>query len=290
LDRPHRNTIFVEDAQVLAQDEFEGAQRVLRLHAPRTAKIAQPGSFIHMRCDEALPLRRPMSIMRSDPEAGWIECLYKIVGHGTRLMASRKPGDVLNLMGPIGVPFRVHEERPLALMLGGGVGLPPMVFLAERLRHSAARPFVIMGSEVPFPFKSRPSAMLVPGMPDGVIACMPLMEDWGIPSRLASLQGYPGCFEGFITDLARHWLNTLGPDVLARCEIFACGPTPMLKACASLAAEFALPSQLSLEEFMACAVGGCAGCTVRVNTPQGPAMKRVCVDGPVFDGASIVWE
>ena len=165
-----------------------------------------------------------------------------------------------------------------------------MVFIADALKQdkrAAWKPLVLMGSEVPFPFKTRPSTILVPGMPEGVIGCMPLMEDWGFPSRLASKQGYAGCFDGYITDLARAWLKTLGKDTLAGVEIFACGPTPMLKAAALLAQEFGIASQVSLEEFMACAVGGCAGCTVEVRTPEGPAMKRVCVDGPVFDGASV---
>jgi dihydroorotate dehydrogenase electron transfer subunit len=146
---------------------------------------------------------------------------------------------------------------------------------------------VLMGSEVPFPFKTRPSTILLTGIPDGVIGCMPLMEDWNIPSRLASRQGYPGCHDGYVTDLARIWLESLDGNSLREVEIFACGPTPMLKATAHLAQELGVPSQVSLEEFMACAVGGCAGCTVEVRTPNGPAMKRVCVDGPVFDGASV---
>ncbi len=116
---------------------------------------------------------------------------------------------------------------------------------------------------------------------------MPLLEGWSIPTRLASLQGYDGCFDGYVTDLAREWLNTLSKEELAEVEIFSCGPTPMLKAVASLAREFGLPCQVSLEEFMACAVGGCAGCTVPVKTDEGLAMKRVCVDGPVFDAAAV---
>ena len=127
---------------------------------------------------------------------------------------------------------------------------------------------------------------MVAGVPDGVIASMPLLEDWGIPSRLTSLQGYPGCFDGYVTDLARRWLDERR-DLLGEIEIFTCGPTPMLEAVAHLAQEYSLPCQVSLEEYMACAVGGCAGCTVRVQTDTGPAMKRVCVDGPVFEGSSV---
>jgi len=127
----------------------------------------------------------------------------------------------------------------------------------------------------------------VPGMPDGVIACMPLLDDWGVPSRLTSGAGFPGCFEGFVTDLERIWLSQLDPAVRMEVEVFACGPTPMLRAVAALAREFGLPCQVSLEEYMACAVGGCAGCAVEVQTPAGPAMKRACVDGPVFDAHTV---
>lgn len=286
----HRGSIFVENAEILAHDHFAGEQHVLRLKAPLCAKKALPGSFVHLSCDAALPMRRPMSLMRVSSEEGWVECLYKVVGEGSRLLAQRHKGDMLSCLGPIGKPFVLHPDRPRPLLLGGGVGIPPMVFIADAMRadkRAKWHPLVLMGSEVPFPFKTRPSTILVPGMPEGVIGCMPLMEDWGFPSRLASLQGYAGCFEGYITDLARAWLKTLDAKTLNEVEIMACGPTPMLKAAALLAQEFKLPSQVSLEEFMACAVGGCAGCAVEVRTPDGPAMKRVCVDGPVFDGASV---
>ena len=104
---------------------------------------------------------------------------------------------------------------------------------------------------------------------------------------MASKADYPGCFDGFVTALADAWLASLGPAELAEVEIFSCGPTPMLEATAKVARRYGVPCQVSLEEFMACAVGGCAGCAVRVQTPEGPAMKRVCVDGPVFDAYTV---
>jgi len=288
--RPHRDTIFVEDARVLSQEAFPGQQFVLRLAAPETAARATAGSFAHVSVDPSVPMRRPLSIMRVDREAGWIEMLYKIHGHGLSHLASRRAGDVVNLLGPIGQGFRPGAQRPHALLLGGGVGIPPMVFLADELRARSAEGFralAILGSELPFPFRARPSTIMVPGMPDGVIACMPLLDDWGVPSRLTSKAGFPGCHDGFVTDLARLWLARLDADALAQVEIFSCGPTPMLRAVAALAREFDLPCQVSLEEYMACAVGGCAGCVVEVQTAQGPAMKRVCVDGPVFDARTV---
>lgn len=288
VSRPHRGTIFVEDAEILSQHAHLGDQHILRVQAPQCAAHAQPGSFAHITCGPELPMRRPLSIMRVDAKAGWVEFLYKAVGQGTRLLAQRKAGERISVMGPIGKPFAPHRERPRTLLMGGGVGIPPMIFLAEHLKADRHwQPLVLMGSEVPFPFKTQPSRILVPGLPDGVIAAMPLLEDWNVPSRLASLQGYPGCYEGYITDLARAWLNNLSGTQRKEVEIFACGPHPMLAATAKLAREFDLPCQVSLEEFMACAVGGCAGCTVRVETEQGPAMKRVCVDGPVFDARQV---
>jgi dihydroorotate dehydrogenase electron transfer subunit len=288
--KTHRGTIFVEDARVLSHEAFAGQQYVMRLAAPETAARATAGSFVHLTVDANIPMRRPLSIMRVDREAGWIELLYKIHGAGLAHFAQRRAGDTVSLLGPIGQGFTPHAERPRALLIGGGVGIPPMVFLADELRGRGAegfRPFAILGSEIPFPFRARPSTIVVPGMPDGVIGCMPLLDEWGVPSRLTSRAGYPGCHDGYVTDLARLWLAQLDANTRNEVEIFSCGPTPMLRAVAQLARDFSVPCQVSLEEYMACAVGGCAGCAVQVETPQGPAMKRVCVDGPVFDAATV---
>jgi dihydroorotate dehydrogenase electron transfer subunit len=285
-----RGTIHLEDARVLQQLAYDGDQFVLRVEAPKCAARAEPGSFAHLTCDPAIPMRRPLSIMRADAQAGWIEMLYKVAGPGLQALAARKKGDTISVLGPIGRPFTVHPERPRTLLIGGGVGIPPMVFLADRLRGRSDvswKPLVLMGSEIPFPFRTRPSSIIVPGIPTSTIACMPMLEEWGIASRLASKADYPGCFDGFVTALADAWLASLGPAELAEVEIFSCGPTPMLEATAKVARRYGVPCQVSLEEFMACAVGGCAGCTVRVQTPEGPAMKRVCVDGPVFDAYTV---
>ena len=285
-----RGTIFLEKARVLSQQVLEARQFVLRLAAPRCAAHAEPGSFAHVTCDTAIPMRRPLSIMRADARGGWIEMLYKALGPGLQALASRKVGEELSVLGPIGRPFVAHPERPRSLLLGGGVGIPPMVFLAERL-HAAGvairKPLVLMGSEVPFPFRTRPSGLIVPGIPAGAIACMPLLEEWGVPSRLASGADLPGCFPGFVTELADAWLASLSAAELGEVEVFSCGPTRMLEASAKLARRYGVPCQVSLEEFMACGVGGCAGCTVQVRTSAGPAMKRVCVDGPVFDAYTV---
>jgi dihydroorotate dehydrogenase electron transfer subunit len=286
----HRGTIALEQAAVLTHTHVAGDQHILRLQAPRCAARATPGSFVHLRCAEDVPMRRPLSIMRADAAAGWIELLYKVMGMGSRTLTRAAAPETLSVLGPIGNGFIAHPERPRVLAIGGGVGIPPMVFLAEHLlgRQDAPwRPMVLMGSELPFPFRTRPSTILVPGVPAEAIACMPLLDGWGVPSRLASQAGFAGCFAGYVTDLARAWLTSLEPAQRAEVELFACGPGGMLTATARLAREFQLPCQVALEEYMACAVGGCAGCAVAVHSSAGVAMKRVCVDGPVFEAQSV---
>ncbi|HEX6637833.1 MAG TPA: dihydroorotate dehydrogenase electron transfer subunit [Steroidobacteraceae bacterium] len=283
----HRDSIFLEDGKLLARETWPGDQFVLRVSAPRCAARALPGSFVHLTCDPDVPMRRPLSIQRVNAAEGWIEILYKVVGPGLRALSRRRVGDDISVLGPIGQPFRPDPRRPRALLVGGGVGIPPMVFLAEWMLGKSWKPLVLMGSEIPFPFKTRPSTILVDGIPAGSIAAMPLLDGWGVPSRLASKAGFPGCYDGFVTGLADEWLGSLDTAARAEVEVFACGPTPMLEAMARVAVKHDVPCQVSLEEFMACAVGGCAGCTVKVSTPEGPAMKRVCVDGPVFDSRAV---
>jgi dihydroorotate dehydrogenase electron transfer subunit len=287
--RARRGTIFLEDSRVIRLSRFPGDQYILRLHAPETARRAIPGSFVHIRCDAAIPMRRPLSIMRADAIEGWIEVLFKIVGNGLRSLGHKQPGDVMSLLGPIGRGFEPSPERPRPLLVGGGVGIPPMIFLAETLwrDHRDWDALVLMGSEIPFPFEPVPSALVTEWLQEKAMHAMPLLEDWRIPSRLASGAGLPGAYRGNVAELARLWLAAQPPDELRQVEVFTCGPTAMLEAIAALAREFGVPCQASLEEYMACAVGGCAACTVRVQTPDGPAMQRVCVDGPVFDAATV---
>jgi dihydroorotate dehydrogenase electron transfer subunit len=160
-------------------------------------------------------------------------------------------------------------DRPRRLLIGEGAGIGPTIFLAEQMRGTRAvpdastasagpfavlpgvapvgryLPLVLLGSNTPFPFRPRPSVIVVPGIPTGIIACMPLLEEWGIASRLASTADLPGCFEGLVTDLADAWLSSLSPTDLAEVEILSCGPTSMLEATATLARHHNVPYQTS---------------------------------------------
>lgn len=285
---PKRGSVFLEDARIVSQRPWPGQQFVLRVQAPRAARTALPGTFAHIACDPSVPMRRPLSIMRAGAAEGWLEFLYKPKGHGLQMLAARQPGQTLSVLAPIGQGFTVDPARPRLLALGGGVGIPPMIFLAEQVRGDPRlRPLVLMGSEVPFPFELIEARIAVAGVGRGATHAVALLEEWGVPSRLASNAGLAGAHRGFITDLARDALQAMSAAERADTQVFACGPTPMLKAVAKLAREFDLPCQVALEEYMACGIGGCAGCTVLLQTPDGPAMKRVCVDGPVFDARHV---
>ncbi len=286
-----RGTIFLEPARVVSQLAYDAEQFVLRLAAPKCAAHAQPGSFVHLTCDAAIPMRRPLSIMRAAPRAGWIEILYKVVGPGLHALAARKAGDEMSCLGPIGKPFTAASRAAAAAAA------------RRRRRHPA--------HGVPRRAAARAQrdaleAAGAHGLGGAVSVSQPALDPdraghagrdprlhaaaRGVGHRLAPRQplGLPGLLlTGSSPSWRDAWLATLSREELAQIEIFACGPTPMLKASAALARRYQLPCQVSLEEFMACAVGGCAGCTVPVRTPEGPAMKRVCVDGPVFDAYTV---
>ncbi len=279
MNKSHRGTIFSVEAEVLQQAVYPGGQYIVRLHAPDCARTATAGSFVHVQCTPGIPMRRPLSILRANAAEGWVEVLYKVVGQGLQALTAAEPGDTVSVLGPIGQGFRPDPARPVALLVAGGVGIPPLMFLAEVLAHSPGvrwEPRAFFGSELPFPFEVNPAS-----------GTLLLLDDIGIPSQLASNAALPGCQPGFVTELARSWIAGQSAAERGRMTVYACGPTPMLRAVQKVADEFSIPSQLCLEEFMACAVGGCAGCVVPVLIDGQRQMKRVCVDGPVFNGATV---
>jgi len=276
-----RNTIFEEDAEIIANIHHPGDQFILRLKAPKTAQHAMPGQFVHLRVSPDRPLRRPVSIMLTHPGKGTVDLLIKMVGDGTRELHDRAVGEMLPMLGPIGRPFDLSDMARRYVLIGGGVGIPPMIFAADAL-NGQADTVVFAGSEVEFPFALKPSQFLLPGVGGNTILSIASLEERGIPSRLASNAELYGCYEGHVPDLARDYLMTLDEAERSRCILLACGPHPMLHAVARLGRELNLSTQLSLEEYMACGIGGCAGCVVKTLEEDGEHYRRVCVDGPVF--------
>ena len=285
----NKDIIFEEKAEIVDQVKFEADQFVTIVKAEKSSQTAKPGQFAFVECGGDTLLRRPLSYLRSSKEDGTVEFMYKTVGHGLESLSQLKKGDEIKIMGPIGNGFAVPSGKKSAILIGGGVGIPPVLFMGEEIKkiNGGIDLVAFFGSEIPFPFETCDSDLVMPGLDLSVNKTIDDMEKLGIPCRLSSQAGYEGCHSGYVTELAKSFIETLSDGEKTETIIYACGPESMLKAVAKLAKDDQLDCVLSLEEYMACAIGGCAGCTVRVLEDGHERMKRVCVDGPVFDAEQL---
>ena len=281
----NKDIIFEEKAEIVDQVKFEADQFVTIVKAEKSSQTAKPGQFAFVECGGDTLLRRPLSYLRSSKEDGTVEFMYKTVGHGLESLSQLKKGDEIKIMGPIGNGFAIPSGKKSAILIGGGVGIPPVLFMGEEIKKISHGIDLVafFGSEIPFPFQTCDSDLVIPGLNFSVNKSIDDMEKLGIPCRLPSQAGYEGCHLGYVTELAKSFIETLSDGEKTETIIYACGPESMLKAVAKLAKDDQLDCVLSLEEYMACAIGGCAGCTVRAFEDGHERMKRVCVDGPVFD-------
>lgn len=207
--------------------------------------ITAPGVF----------LRRPLSVF--DAAGTRLSFLYKVIGRGTQGLASMKPGDRLEILGPLGTGYTIDTRvSTVPLIVAGGTGIASVHFLARRL----PRPGILF-------YGARSSKDLL---------CLPAFRTLGWKLCLATDDGSRG-HQGFITDVFRDYLASPSADV-SRLAVYACGPKPMLDTVGRLALERGIACQISLEEMMACGVGNCQGCAVKI----GNEYKMVCKDGPVF--------
>ena len=285
----NKDIIFEEKAEIVDQVKFEADQFVTIVKAEKSSQTAKPGQFAFVECGGDTLLRRPLSYLRSSKEDGTVEFMYKTVGHGLESLSQLKKGDEIKIMGPIGNGFAIPSGKKSAILIGGGVGIPPVLFMGEEIKkiNGGIDLVAFFGSEIPFPFQTCDSDLVIPGLNFSVNKSIDDMEKLGIPCRLSSQAGYEGCHLGYVTELAKSFIETLSDGEKTETIIYACGPESMLKAVAKLAKDDQLDCVLSLEEYMACAIGGCAGCTVRVLEDGHERMKRVCVDGPVFDAEQL---
>ena len=285
----NKDIIFEEKAEIVDQVKFEADQFVTIVKAEKSSQTAKPGQFAFVECGGDTLLRRPLSYLRSSKEDGTVEFMYKTVGHGLESLSQLKKGDEIKIMGPIGNGFAIPSGKKSAILIGGGVGIPPVLFMGEEIKkiNGGIDLVAFFGSEIPFPFETCDSDLVMPGLYLSVNKTIDDMEKLGIPCRLSSQAGYEGCHSGYVTELAKSFIETLSDGEKTETIIYACGPESMLKAVAKLAKDDQLDCVLSLEEYMACAIGGCAGCTVKVLEDGHERMKRVCVDGPVFDAEQL---
>jgi dihydroorotate dehydrogenase electron transfer subunit len=230
---------------------------------------SEPGQFYMLRgdwgADPMLP--RPLSILGEDERAGTLRFLLKVVGEGTRRLYELEPGQKVTGLGPLGRPFpRPGKEKGNAVALaGGGVGVPPLVYLAEA--------FVREGTPFTFLQGARSKDDLV---------CMEELAAMGVEPVITTEDGSAG-EKGLVTAPLQRALDAGAPAA------YACGPEGMLKAVAKLCWG-RVPSHLSLEARMGCGYGVCLGCVVPVLRGSTRVYERVCQEGPVFDGEVVLWE
>ena len=284
-----RGTVLIENARVVENHPVAQSQFRLLLESPRIAARAQPGMFVHLSCDEGGRLKRPMSLLNAHEDC--LEILYKVVGAGTQHLSTRPVGSCLNTMGPLGQPFAPDPEAPWIITIGGGTGIPPLIFLLERLRSSGAssRLAFFGGSELPFALEIQHRQTPFAGVPESASASLHRLDQLGIPAALASRGPIPGTYPGLVTELFASWIRQLPEAPGPGTQVFCCGPTAMMATVQSLAQNMHFGGALCLEENMACAIGGCAGCTIPVTSSGGIAMKRVCVDGAVFPMGTVIF-
>lgn len=232
----------------------------MMLSFPKGAKEAKPGQFIAMYCEDGTKLLpRPISICGIDAEKGTLRVVYRIAGEGTRLFSEMKEGDSLEVLGPLGNGFTMKEEK--AIIVGGGIGIPPMLELAKQL---SCEKTVVLGYRDELFLKDEFESYA-----DVVVAT----EDGSCGTK------------GTVIDA----IKEAGVDGKV---IYACGPMPMLKALAEYAEAHDMEAQISLEERMACGIGACLGCickTKKKDHHTNVNNQRICKDGPVFDAKEVVF-
>lgn len=236
------------------------------LEAPKITYKADAGQFVNIRLSDVFDplLRRPFSIHRVTGAS--IEILYEVVGRGSGLLSEKKAGEYLDVIGPLGNGFSMPDTKT-AILAAGGMGVAPLLFLAEqlRIRHPESCIQVLIGA------KAKDS-----------ILCEKQFKELGCNVKIATDDGSRG-FKGRVTDLLKNLISAKRYPLNA--TIYACGPRPMLKEITILSQQRNIAAQISLEEHMACGIGACLGCIV--NTKE--SYKRVCKDGPVFNAQKIIW-
>lgn len=235
---------------------------VIRLKSDHFVNQAVPGQFFHVRVTNTLDplLRRPISLHRLRPDSGCVDLLYKCKGAGTRLLAKKKAGETLDVIGPLGRGFPQAKGR--TYLVAGGMGVAPFPALIDSLLTSCTdKPVVLLGSQTA-------SALL----------CVDEMRSMGVEVQIATDDGSAG-YHGNASDLTR---SLDPPDT-----IFCCGPNPMLRALVLYALDKDIDCWVSTEERMACGIGMCRACAIRLTEGKHQRYRRVCFDGPVFSARQL---
>lgn len=251
-----RTSAFVTSCSEILEGIF-----VLSFRAPEIARNSAPGQFVNIRCGSGCAplLRRPFSISRVENDS--VELLFNVVGQGTSLLSKKKAGDDLDVLGPLGVPFKLEGDFETAILVGGGLGVAPFPFLTQALLRENKNIQTMIGART----------------------MTQLVERHLLHVQIATDDGSKG-LHGTVIDL----LKTSMPRQNSKnTKIFACGPTKMLGALSEFVREKGIECELSLEGDMACGMGLCQGCPVE-RADGTKKYSLVCVEGPTFNSNEIV--
>lgn len=248
----------------------------LTLDAPGLARASAPGQFVHVLCAAQSAydplLRRPLSVHDADRKTGRVSLLYEVRGRGTALLAEKAPGDTLDLLGPLGQGFTLPESADARLLLvAGGIAVAPLYFLARRIADSVG---------------CRRATFLIGARTKSMLLCVDEFSQLGAEVRVSTDDGNAG-YHGFVTGLLSEHVGTA--DDADAPLVYACGPMPMLKAVAEITKSQRLKCEVSTEAKMACGVGACMSCAIKVRSGNSFKYVRACKEGPVFDADEVIW-
>lgn len=276
--------MFLGKVKIINQIQVAPGTYRMTMRAEEVANAFQPGQFVHIRVSEEFNpiLRRPFSIHRANKKTGRIEILYKVVGEGTRILSEKKRGDKLDILGPLGNGFKIEKNLDKAILVGGGMGVAPLLELAVSCQRQGINKIIVfLGA------KAKGFILGEKEFKDLGVEVNGALKGLKCSIKVATEDGSYG-YKGMVTRLFKEELKK-EPHLAKNTQLFACGPSPMLRALARLSSRYHLPAQVSLEARMACGLGVCRGCVVRVKDKKA-YYKRVCKDGPVFDLSEVIWE
>jgi dihydroorotate dehydrogenase electron transfer subunit len=235
----------------LSDDIYE-----ISLHCSQIAGKSVPGQFVSVLCRDLI-LRRPFSIAYADNDN--FKIIYKLKGQGTKYISSLKSDDEIDLIGPLGNGFNITDDK--SLLLGAGVGIAPIIYLASVLQEREISYAVLAGFQklMPIPHLNSDKAVII-------------TED--------NSSGYKGRVTDYLKDIIKQHMPQ---------KIYACGPEIVLKQTVDIARQFNVPVEVALEKKFACGVGACMGCNIQIKENKQIKNRRICKDGPVFIGESVIW-
>lgn len=258
--------IVKELCQITSQKEIAHDIFELTLKGELPNSMNEPGQFVHMKVSNGLEplLRRPISIANIDKKASEFTVIYRKDGRGTTILSEKQPGEKVDVLGPLGHGFPVEEvnKGETALLVGGGIGVPPLYQLSKELVQKGVKVIHVLG------FQTK-----------DVVFYEEAFSKLG-KTYIATVDGTAGT-KGFVTDVINN--EELNFDI-----IYSCGPTPMLRA---LENNYSSNHKvyLSLEERMGCGIGACFACVCHTaDDPTGFSYKKVCSDGPVFKAGEVL--